>query len=447
MKNIIVDFSKTLGPMKIMHAVNNGPAGSKTRQSLNNFDLFQAARIPYARNHDASFFYDYGGEHTVDVHRIFTDFDADVNDPASYDFRMTDRYMQDILSVGAKPFYRLGASIEHHKKVGTFPPRDNQKWAEICEHIIRHYNEGWADGYEMGIEYWEIWNEPDCRNADGTNPCWQGTPEQFAEFFVTALGHLKACFPKLKIGGPAICTLWNEDYTNLVLSAVEKAGLSLDFFSFHSYDREPSGFYKVTEKARGLLRKYGLEEGTELILNEWNYIRGWLGEDFEYSIRSIKGIKGASFIVGAMCEGQRARADMLMYYDARPCGFNGMFDTDYRFALKGYYPFPAFADLYDMGTNVAVESEEGLYCTAALGEHQAGFLVTWYQEDDTIPGCQVRVDFSNLPLKSGCRLDYYLLDDDHNMELVRSEKVAGENFVSYLNFDLYTTWLVKIVEE
>ncbi len=24
-----------------------------------------------------------------------------------------------------------------------------------------HYNEGWAHGFELGIKYWGIWNEPD----------------------------------------------------------------------------------------------------------------------------------------------------------------------------------------------------------------------------------------------------------------------------------------------
>ncbi len=38
------------------------------------------------------------------------------------------------------------------KKHGTIPPADFNKWAIICEHIIRHYNEGWADEYLYSIE-------------------------------------------------------------------------------------------------------------------------------------------------------------------------------------------------------------------------------------------------------------------------------------------------------
>ena len=70
MANITVDFSKPIGAIKPMHSVNNGPAGSRVR-GTGNFVAYQAAGIPMARNHDASFYSGYGGEHTVDIHRIF----------------------------------------------------------------------------------------------------------------------------------------------------------------------------------------------------------------------------------------------------------------------------------------------------------------------------------------------------------------------------------------
>ena len=74
MKTIHVDFSSACGPIKPMNAVNNGPTGMSERGTSNFLD-YKALEIPYARNHDASFYYGYGGEHTVDVHRIFRNFD------------------------------------------------------------------------------------------------------------------------------------------------------------------------------------------------------------------------------------------------------------------------------------------------------------------------------------------------------------------------------------
>ena len=86
MSNITIDFSSKVGNVKIMHAVNNGPHVSRGDQARGNQDTYRAARIPYARVHDAAFHAQYGGEHCVDINAIFPNFDADVNDEASYDF-------------------------------------------------------------------------------------------------------------------------------------------------------------------------------------------------------------------------------------------------------------------------------------------------------------------------------------------------------------------------
>ena len=91
MARITVYPEQTRGRMKPMHAVNKGPLGFIIpSQNRNNFEEYRAARIPYARNHDASEWIDYGGEFTVDIYSLFPDFDADPNDPASYEFAVTD---------------------------------------------------------------------------------------------------------------------------------------------------------------------------------------------------------------------------------------------------------------------------------------------------------------------------------------------------------------------
>ncbi len=56
MTNVYVDFSKEIGPIKPMHATNNGPVYKfSADQRITNIDAFRAAGIPYARNHDAAF--------------------------------------------------------------------------------------------------------------------------------------------------------------------------------------------------------------------------------------------------------------------------------------------------------------------------------------------------------------------------------------------------------
>ncbi len=442
MNTLHIDFSKNIGTIKPMHSVNNGPAGSYCR-GTSNLQLFRNAKIPYIRNHDASFYSGYGGEHTVDVHAIFKNFDADETIPESYSFEATDNYMRVIAETGGECFYRLGSKIEHETRYGTYPPKDFAKWARICEHIIRHYNEGWADGYHYNIQYWEIWNEPDCTDPDGNNPCWQGTFDEFCEFFVVAYKHLKLCFPHLKIGGPALTSGWREEYNTPFFDSLQKHNITLDFFSFHGYAKNPQLFSEMADVAYGVLEKYGCADKTEMILNEWNYIHGWFGEDFKYSIKAIKGLKGSSFIVAAMCEGQKSRLNQMMYYDARPSSFNGMFSTDLLEPLKGYYPFKMYSVLYDIGNCVFSKSDsEDIYSVAARADGKYAIMFTYYSEEDFQLDKDIAVCFNGIDIKENMEAKYYLLDENNDMELVRSEKITENEFTSRLNLSLHSSYLI-----
>lgn len=441
---INADYSEINGIIKPMHAVNNGPIGSGVRKALDSVEAYKEARIPYARNHDASFCEDYGGEYTVDVHRIFRDFDADVNDSNSYDFEETDKYSLSTEAVGTKTFYRLGSRIEHGKKAGTYPPGDNKKWAQICEHIILHYTRGWANGYNFDIEYWEIWNEPDCKNPDGSTPCWQGTKEEFVDFFAEAYKYLKDRFPELMIGGPTFCNCRNDEYIRLFFEKMTAEKLKLDFFSFHCYTKDPHDFKVCSDRVKYWLKQYEAVGNPKIILNEWNYIKGWLGDDFRYSVKSIKGLKGASFTAACMCVGQMSDIDMLMYYDARPCEFNGLFDSDYMTVLKGYYPFKYFSELYEMKNSVSVDTDDrDLFAAAARDGKKAGILLTYYNDDELSKANEVELNLNNLS-DGKKRIDFYLLDEHNNMKLVRSEKTDARSVTLYLNMSLYSVYYIAV---
>ena len=81
MENIRFNLEKTYGKFRPMNAVNNGPVHKRHAkdQFRSNLAEYKAARIPYARNHDAAFNAGYGGEHTVDISAVFPNFDADPN--------------------------------------------------------------------------------------------------------------------------------------------------------------------------------------------------------------------------------------------------------------------------------------------------------------------------------------------------------------------------------
>ena len=190
MKILTVDFNKITGKIKPMHAVGQPPFLSP--HHTDHFKYLTEANIPYSRLHDVGG--PYGGNKYVDIPNIFRDFDADETDPASYDFVFTDWLIAELMKAKCPPIFRLGVTIENFCAMRSYrldPPKDPAKWARICEHIIRHYNEGWADGFHYGIEYWEIWNEPENHPDPEQNPMWRGTKEQLFELYAVPAKHLK----------------------------------------------------------------------------------------------------------------------------------------------------------------------------------------------------------------------------------------------------------------
>ena len=421
--SVTVDMKAELGPVRLMNAVNGGPTVKKPGgdQKCGNFEDYAALRVPYARTHDCINCVS-GGAHTCDINAIFPDFDADENDPENYDFVFTDHYLDSMVRAGTKVFFRLGQTIEHGpKKYGVLPPKDFAKWARVCEHVIRHYNEGWAWGQDkafttrniawsnqFNIVYWEIWNEPDLDPADAGLPknprCWGGTVTNFFELYEIAAKHLKAKFPDAKIGGPAICG--NEAWAARFVAWCRDRKVPLDFFSWHIYARTPEPIAAKCVRMRKLLDDNGFKSA-ESILNEWNYVKGWT-DDWVYSRRvesTELNLKSAAFTAATMTLCQSAPLDMLMYYDARPRGMNGLFEPITLWPMKGYYPFYAWSKLVDCGTQVGCAVVDGkgkdsdantgnvekkdkpsdgqFYAIAAKGVNGGGAVfVTRYSDDD-----------------------------------------------------------------
>ena len=436
MNTIKFDLTTKEGPFKILNATNGGPWHKRyaNDQWRTNFEEYKAARIPYSRNHDSGDFDVFGGPYSHDITRIFPNFDADVNDPESYDFACTDESILTTLDAGTETFFRLGQSIEHQiKKHGTLPPPDFHKWAQICEHIIRHYNYGWADGFNLNIKYWEIWNEPDLDPDDSTNKrTWGGTKAQFFDLYEIASKHLKGCFPELKIGGPSLA--WNEEWAADFLAEMKKRNVPLDFFSWHIYTTTP---IEITDKAvriKNMLVENGYGDA-EKILNEWNYVKGWT-EEFKYTLQTIHGIKGAAFVMACMSAVQKCDAlDMLMYYNTIPSGFCGAFDFYTYEPLKGYYPLMWYGKFYDMEAEVKCETEiENIYTICGCDKDgKVLCTLTYYTDEMNMPAKEICVDFGKNSM-----YEIYLLDEEHNAELV--------NTTSNLKFTINTNTCVMIKE-
>ena len=401
MQPIKVDFRNVIGRIKPMHAVGQPPFTS----GFNSLDftpmqILRDAHIPYSRLHDVGGAF--GSYRYVDIPNIFREFDADADDPASYDFAFTDELIKGLVSYGIAPYFRLGVTIENQCQIRAYriqPPKDYAKWARICEHIVRHYNEGWADGFHFGIKYWEIWNEPENRMDPKLNQMWSGTAEQYYALYDVTAKHLKACFgDAICVGGYGACGFYG------IFGDPEKYGLSvprregkrytdpkeeyrlnfffgfldyirahntpIDFFSWHTY-----GFADVitveSEFVHKVLNDYGYGQ-IETHLNEWNL-------SHDRKINNANSHASASVAV-TMIEMQHKPTDMLMYYDAKYVSvstYGGFYDVNTFEPSCVYHSFRAFGELYALGDEVeCVCDREGIYAIAATdGEKKAILIV------------------------------------------------------------------------
>ena len=326
----------------------------------------------------------YGGCYYIDVPNIFRDFDADENDPTSYDFYYSDEYITAIIKTGAQIVYRLGITIEWgSKKYRAFPPKDFAKWARICEHIVRHYNEGWADGFEYNIEYWEIWNEPE------NPPMWQGTMQEYFDLYRISSKHLKACFPNIKVGGYGSCGFYaafmeglTDFYKSFLtwydafLEMVKREECPLDFYSWHIYSDKTEDIVKSAEYVRERLDRYGFTE-TESHLNEWNY--GAEGKQFEDKDTMV----GASYITAAFAVMQNTFVDMAQYYVAtHPSIYNGITYMRSGGLTPVAHAFHAFSKIYRAENEVEIVSNcSEPYAVAATDGDTIYALISSYRKN------------------------------------------------------------------
>jgi arylsulfatase A-like enzyme len=368
-----VDLDKRVGRVRPIHGVNVGPIHREGLVDLS--DLFAEVRFPTVRLHDCP----YAFRDVVDVPCIFPLFHLDADDPRNYRFRRTDAYLKSILDAGCGIVYRLGVSIQGNPtyRFDTDPPADYKKWADICCNIIRHYNEGWANGYRHDIRYWEIWNEPD----NGPSQ-WNGTMEEFARFYATTSRRIKEAFPELLVGGPGLNgAMIRSARTKLeaFLPPLQEAGCPLDFLSWHVYADRPGQLAEAAREVRKALDEHGFER-TESHLNEWNlapFGHDWRGmrsspERSKAFFAYKNGPAGSALVAASLAALQDAPVEMTNYYSAKVFNY-GMFQSQ-GLPHKPFYAFRAYRWMLDeTPVRVRVEGSDPDGGLAALaGASEAG---------------------------------------------------------------------------
>lgn len=391
--NVKIDFSSSAGPVKPMHGIGQPPM---LAWDFRMFKYLKEAGIPFSRLHDVGGAY--GKNVYVDIPNLFRDFDADESDPKNYNFEFTDFLLKAIIAQGVEPFFRLGVTIENRNDicaVNIDPPKDPAKWARICEHVIRHYTEGWAKGYTWKIRYWEIWNEPENHPNPQKNPMFRGPWSDYLKLYEVTSKHLKKCFPHLKIGGYASCGFYAaanspavaaanssprtqyfvECYTNF-LAFVKERDCPFDFFSLHTYSDVKEARRQV-DWAIETLHGAGFTN-VETTLNEWLP---------RVAHENLGTASQASAVCAEILSLQQSKLDSAMIYDGR-CGignYSPLFNPMTYEPHKAYYALKSFNELYRRKTSVACQVDSGDVWAVAAGTPEDGAILLANPTDETRP--------------------------------------------------------------
>jgi hypothetical protein len=428
---LTADFSAAAGTIRPLHGINKGPLAPGGI-----FELIKeqkALGIPFTRLHDCG----WPNPYVVDHHAVFPNPNADPALPESYDFRLTDEYIDAVRQTGAEPIYRLGESIEHTTvKRFVHPPADPAKWAAICLGIIRHYNEGWANGFHHRIRYWEIWNEPENRPT-----MWSGTDDDYLRLYRTAATAIKQQFPALQVGCPALGASGSfvkgefvpTPFAASFLVMCRKENVPLNFFSWHCYTADPAELTARARAIRRLLDTHGFTE-TESHLNEWNFLPGntWqpitkagtpAGRQRYYE--EMGGAPGAAFLAASLLELQDAPVDVCNFYHGEIGPF-GLF-TEQGVPLKSYQALRAFQGLVANPRRVATRGAVPgqLAFAAGLGAdgREAALLVTNFGD----PRPDVDINWKSFAWTGGVTAEIRTVSATNDFATVRTETVAGEN--------------------
>jgi hypothetical protein len=137
--------------------------------------------------------------------------------------------------------------------------------ARVALQTVQHYSALFPDR----IAYVEIWNEP-----DGTDPLmWCGTPAEFYALYNATASTIKARFPGLRVGGPAVARPSSPAFGMGFVDYVIASGAPLDFFSWHSYGTRAggnaAGVAAAVAAVRAALDSAGLA-AVEQHISEWN---------------------------------------------------------------------------------------------------------------------------------------------------------------------------------
>lgn len=378
---ISADFSARCGKIKPICALNGGPLLGGAMLPYDFSEEYKDMNIPLVRV--AGRAGEYGFGQRIDVHCIFPDFSADETLPESYNFSETDKYLLAVRAAGASIFLRLGESAEPYaRRRVVIPPADKEKWARVAEHIVMHYNEGWADGYKLGIKYLEIWSSPDSRDG------FLGDVTEFLALYSITARHLHERFPRIKIGGYSSGGFASLNRIGageeevgyvgfmqkfLAYLSSDEGRAPLDFFSWECQATAPEELALHARYARSYLDTAGFKR-TKSIISSFN-MRG--KADTPPALTP----EYPAELCAALILAQREGLEAVFYSSCEPgTRDSALFTVDDAITHRPYAAYRvmrAVGELYRLGTAIETTGDyrKELYTLGAVGAGGAALLI------------------------------------------------------------------------
>jgi hypothetical protein len=423
--SISVDCSVILGNTVNLLGVNDGPLGPRGWEGtvyLYNFtDSYMEMGVNFIRVHDL------WGSADIDI--VFPDFNKNPYDESAYDFSSTDKHISAMLRTGARVIFRLGYSYANPPK--NRPPEDYDKWATICLQIVKHYNEGWANGMNQTIKYWEVWNEPDIE------PFWNGTLEEYFRLYDIVARKIKEYDSSLLVGGPAIA--WNLTFLRVFLQRCKDNRTPLDFVSWHIYTKNPYEIYLRAVAVCELMEEYGFSDKLNII-TEWNFLK----EESE-SYELFRGAVGAAFSASSLIYLQNAGVDIAAFYRGDSWPWGGIF---YENGARGkvYYVMVSFREILENSIRVGCEVDENDQKIAAIATvSEDGKSVSIVISNYGSKVDNYRLKIINLPW--GEQVFFYELftiDEKTNLNMLVNGESTGGFFEFNSDIGSYAVHILKL---
>ena len=438
---INVDFSIPAGKIKTLSGMCNGPASFDSDIS----PLFKNMRVPYVRYNDTDTAV---SRYAFDISRIFPDRNADENDPASYNFDATDKYIMAAYNCGARVIYRFG---ESDKGCG-WATENPQKWVSVCLRVVKHYNDYWNRGFAYGIREFEI-----C-------PCGNFADDKkdtaIFEVYGSLAKALKLFDEEYKVGGMSFSSYSPSAREFVRYCAANR--LPLDFISFTCLTHTPENIFSAVEKYTELLVNLGFSD-TKIMLSEWNYIKKLsdltdsslyienIGGAYSKECREIfeaqRSVVGAAFCASTLLGLNRYPSlEYATYYDAQPAisKYCGICDR-YGNIEKPYYAFSAYSELQAFGESVAshvVEAPDmqksGVFAAASVSDKGGMVMISSF---DGVQMVDLRLDM--IP-DNVYNAEIYMSDGVKDLEFCDSVPLSGLKKRLLLSMSAYGFAVIKI---